>query len=117
MASPAQSPQSAPSCPPRAGGNDLRPPCHHDIGARTELRHRLSRRTTGHVTLSRHERRYEERDHLDGPVTDLSLGAGWVASPTIRIDAAVGWGRDKPETERYRNQRRWMRPGATAALP
>ncbi|MDE0048782.1 MAG: surface lipoprotein assembly modifier [Rhodospirillales bacterium] len=90
---------------------------HRDIGARGELRHRLSRRATGHVTLSRHERRYEERDHLDGPVTDLSLGAGWVASPTIRIDAAVGWGREKPETERYRHERRWMRLGATAALP
>ena len=90
---------------------------HRDIGARSELRHRLSRRTIGHVTLSRHERRYEERDHLDGPVTDLSLGAGWVASPTIRIDAAVGWGKEKPETERHRHQRRWMRLGATAALP
>ena len=90
---------------------------HRDIGARTEFRHRLSRRATGHVTLSRHERRYEERDHLDGPVTDLTLGAGWVASPTIRIDAAVGWGREKPETERYRHERRWMRLGATAALP
>ena len=90
---------------------------HRDIGARTELRQRLSRRTTGHVTLSRHERRYEERDRLDGPVTDLTLGAGWVASPTIRIDAAVGWGKDRPETERYRNERRWMRLGATAALP
>ena len=90
---------------------------HRDIGARTELRHRLSRRTTGHVALSRHERRYEERDRLDGPVTDLSIGAGWVASPTIRIDAAVGWGKDKPETERYRNERRWMRLAATAALP
>ena len=90
---------------------------HRDIGARTEFRHRLSRRTTGHVTLSRHERRYEERDHLDGPITDLSIGAGWVASPTIRIDAAVGWGKDRPETERYRNERRWMRLGATAALP
>ena len=90
---------------------------HRDIGARTELRHRLSPRTTGHVALSRHERRYEERDHLDGPVTDISVGAGWVASPTIRIDAAVGWGKDRPETERYRNERRWMRLGATAALP
>ena len=90
---------------------------HRDIGARTELRHRLSRRTTGHVALSRHERRYDARDHLDGPVTDLSIGAGWVASPTIRIDAAVGWGKDRPETERYRNERRWMRLAATAALP
>ena len=90
---------------------------HRDIGARTELRHRLSRRTTGHVALSRHERRYEERDRLDGPVTDLSLGVGWVASPTIRIDAAVGWGKDRPVTERYRNERRWARLGATAALP
>ena len=27
------------------------------------------------------------------------------------------WGREKPETERYRNERRWMRLGATAALP
>ena len=90
---------------------------HRDIGARTEFRHRLTPRTTAHVTLSRHERRYEERDHLDGPVTDVSLGTGWVASPTVRVDAAVGWGREKPETERYRHERRWARLGATVALP
>ena len=90
---------------------------HRDIGARTELRHRLSRRTTAHVFLSRHERRYEDRDHLDGPITDLSIGAGWVASPTMRIDASIGWGKEKPETERYRNERRSIRLGATMALP
>ena len=90
---------------------------YRDIGARTELRHRLSRRTTAHVFLSRHERRYEEREDLDGPITDLSLGTAWVASPTVRVDAAIGWGKEKPETERYRNERRWARLGATVALP
>ena len=90
---------------------------HRDIGARTEIRHRLSRRATAHLALSRHERRYGERDHLDGPITDVTLGTSWIASPTVRVDASIGWGKEKPETERYRHERRWARLGATVALP
>ncbi len=90
---------------------------YRDLGIRTEALHRLNRRTTAHLGLSRHERRYEDRDHLDGPITDLSLGIGWVATPTMRIDTALGWGKQRPENKRDRHTHRWGRLGVTLALP
>ena len=92
-------------------------PDHRALGLRVEGRHRLSRRTTGDARLSWHERRYDARAHLDGPALDISLGAGWVASPTLRVDAGLGWGRERPEQERSRHDRRWVRLGASLALP
>ena len=88
-----------------------------DLGIRIEGRHRLNRRTTAHLNASRHERRYEGRDHLDGPLTDISGGIAWIASPTMRIDTALGWSRQKTERERERNSSRWGRLGVTLALP
>ena len=67
--------------------------------------------------LARHERRYDKDTHLDGPVTDVSVSAGWVASPTARIDASAGWGRERTETESRRHSSRWIQLGATALLP
>ena len=90
---------------------------HRDIGLRVEARKRFTRRTTVNAQVSRVERRHADRDHLDGPVTGASLGAGYVLSPTIRIDGGVGWGRERPELKRERNTSRWMRAGVTAALP
>ena len=98
-------------------GSGIEEPSHHDIGARVEGRHRLDRRTTVNARLARHERRYDKRTHLDGPVTDVSLGVGWVASPTMRVDAGVGWGKERPERERERHSSRWVQLGATALLP
>ena len=98
-------------------GSGLGEPSHHDLGLRVEASHRLNPRTTVNARASRHERRYDERTHLDGPVTDVSLGVGWVASPTVRIDAGLGWSRERTELERERNSRRWVQLGATAALP
>ena len=98
-------------------GSGLEEPSHHDIGLRAVVRHRFSRRTTATVRAARHERRYDERTHLDGPVTDLSLGASWVATPTLRINASVGWGREQPESETQRHSRRWVQTGFTTALP
>ena len=90
---------------------------YRDLGLRTEARHRLNRRTTASLNLARHERRYEERDRLDGPVTDISAGIGWVASPTMRVDTALGWGKQRPENERDRHTHRWGRLGVTFQLP
>ena len=92
-------------------------PDHHDIGVRVEGRHQIGRRTTANAQVSRHERRYEERSYLDGPVTDISVGASWVASPTVRTDASVGWGRVRTELLRERNTSRWLHAGVTVALP
>ena len=67
--------------------------------------------------LTRHERKYDERSHLDGPGTDVSLGGTYVLGPTVRTNAAIGWGRDRPEAERFRHDRRSVQAGITAALP
>ena len=88
-----------------------------DLGIRVEGRHRLSRRTTLDIGASRHERRYEENAHLDGPLDDVSAGLGWAAMPTLRLDAAAGWGRQRTERERERHTSRWGRIGATLLLP
>ena len=88
-----------------------------DLGIRVEVRHRLNRRMTASLDASRHERRYDERTHLDGPLTDISAGVGWVATPTVRIDTAAGWGSQRTERERERHSRRWVRLGVTAHLP
>ena len=98
-------------------GSGIEEPSHHDIGLRIEGRHRLNRRTTVNARLARHERRYDKDTHLDGPVTDFSVSAGWVASPTIRIDASMGWGHERTEIESRRNSSRWVKLGATALLP
>ena len=92
-------------------------PYHRDVGLRVEGRRRLGRRTTVNAQASRHERRYEDRTHLDGPVTDVSVGASWVATPTVRTDASVGWGRVRTELKRERNASRWVQAGVTVALP
>ena len=98
-------------------GSGIEQPSHHDIGFRVEGRHRISRRTTLNARLSWHRRKYDEQEDRDGPNTDISVSAGWLASPTVRIDAGLGWGRERTETERWRNSRRWVQLGATAVLP
>lgn len=90
---------------------------YRDVGVRMEGSHRLNQRTTAHLDISRHERRYEGRDHLDGPVTDISTGIGWIATPTKRLDTAVGWGKQRTERENQRHTHRWMRVGTTMLLP
>ena len=90
---------------------------YRDLGLRMEVRHRLGLQTTASLTAARHERRYDVNTHLDGPVTDISAGIGWVATPTMRVDAAVGWGRERTELERFRHKRRWLHVGATVILP
>ena len=90
---------------------------HRDLGLRVETRRRLTARMTANAQVSRLERRYEERDHLDGPLTSVSIGAGHALSPTLRADMGLGWGLERPETKRYRNESRWLRFGVTAALP
>ena len=92
-------------------------PDNRELGIRTEFRRRLTPRMAMTLHGSWHERRYEERTHLDGSVTDVSLSASHAFGPTLRADLGVGWGRERPETERWRHDRRWLRAGITAALP
>ena len=92
-------------------------PDHYALGLRLEARHRLTRRMAVNAQLTRHERKYDERTHLDGPATNVSLGGVYVLGPTVRTNAAIGWGRDRPEAERFRHDRRSVQAGITAALP
>ena len=92
-------------------------PDHRDLGLRAEALHRLGARTTGTVQASWHERRYDDRGFLDGPVVDISAGAMWTATPVLRVDATFGWGRERPGTETWRQTRLWLQAGVTAALP
>ena len=50
-------------------------------------------------------------------MVDVSLGAFWVASQTLRFDASIGWGHERPGLERFRNSNRRVQIGAIAALP
>ena len=90
---------------------------HRDLGLRVEGRHRLGPRATANASVSRRERRYEERTDFDGPVTDASLGVGYVVTPTMRTDAEIGWGKEQTELQRWSHTRRWVRAGVTVALP
>ena len=98
-------------------GSGLGEPLHYDVGVRVEGRHRLTPRTTLTARVSRAERHYDAEEGRDGPILDASLGTFWVASPTLRFDAGLGWGRERPELERFRNTSRRVHLGATLALP
>ncbi|MCY4451866.1 MAG: surface lipoprotein assembly modifier [Immundisolibacterales bacterium] len=87
------------------------------LGGRFEARRRLTRRlsVTGHASW--HDRRYRVNRNLDGPVRDLSLSGNWVATPTVRVDGALGYGAERPAFVRNRNTSRWVRVGVRKSLP
>ena len=87
------------------------------LGGRFEVRRRLTPRVSVTGRASWHDRRYREDRHLDGPARDLSLSASWVATPTVRLDGALGYGTERPGFVRNRNTSRWARVGVRKALP
>ncbi len=89
----------------------------HELGARVEVDHRFTRRLTARGRASWHERTYRKRKPLDGPIFDLSLSGSWLLTPTIRTDATVGYGRERPESLVWRNTSGRARLGASIALP
>ena len=92
-------------------------PDYFDLGGRMTVAHRFSRRLTANGNASWHDRRYRTRKALDGPVRNFSLSAGWVVTPTVRLEATAGYGRDRPETVRFRNESKWLQAGVSVALP
>ena len=92
-------------------------PDYDALGGRIEAGHRFTRRVTASARVSWHDRRYRTRMFLDGPVMAASLSGAWVVTPTVRADAALGWGREQPERERWRNDSQWLRLGASVILP
>ena len=92
-------------------------PQSHDLGGRLELAHRFAPRLTARGYASWHRRTYRESKYLDGPLLALSASTMWVASPTVRADATVGYGRERPGSVPWRNATRWARAGVSVALP
>ena len=87
------------------------------LGGRIEAGRRFTRRLTGYVQVSWQDRQHRTRTYLDGPVADASLNGSWVVTPTMRANAGLGWGRERPDLERWRHERRWLRAGVEVALP
>ena len=87
------------------------------LGGRFEARRWLTPRVPVTGRASWHDRRYREDSHLDGPARDLSLSASWVATPTVRLDGALGYRTERPALVRNRNSSRWVRVGVRKALP
>ena len=109
-------PRSAWSATPAAAG-PARAPSNDDLGARVEAGHRLTPRIRVNGRASWYHRDYRTRDFLDGPILDFTLGGSWVILPILRADGAAGYARERPESERWRNASRWLRLGASVALP
>ena len=92
-------------------------PESHGLGARFESEHRFFRRLTVGARAAWHQREYRSDRRLDGPVFDLSLGAAWLMTSTVRTDLTIGYGRERPESVIWRNATRWARMGLSVALP
>ncbi len=92
-------------------------PFFRDLGARIEIWRRVTQRMTVTLRASWIDRRYDELTHLQGPTMDASVGAAYVLTPTVRMDAALGWWRERAESEPWRNTARWARVGVSVALP
>ena len=90
---------------------------HDALGLRLEAARRLTPRVTARLRASWHDRKYRTRTYLDGPAADVSLGGAVVITPTVRANGALGWGRERPDTERWRHERRLVRLGVSVALP
>ena len=92
-------------------------PDHRALGVRFEAGHRASRSVSLSGRASWHERRYRTRSHLHGPVWDVSLQGRWAVLPTVRLELSAGYGRERPEAERWRHRNRWVGPGVSVILP
>ena len=89
-------------------------------GIQIETSRRLTQRMTAGVQVSRHTRSHRLSTGLDGPVMDVTVQAGFVALPIVRLNAAAGWARERPDAavaKRFRHTRRWVRPGVSVDLP
>ena len=92
-------------------------PSHDDLGARVEAGHRLTPRIRVSGRASWYRRDHRTRDFLDGPILNFSLGGSWVILPILRADGAAGYAHERPKSEKWRNASRWLRLGASVALP
>ena len=92
-------------------------PSYDDLGVRVEAGRRLTPRIRVNGRASWYRRDNRTRDFLDGPVLNFSLSGSWVILPILRADGAAGYARERPKSETWRNASRWLRLGASVALP
>ena len=92
-------------------------PDNREFGAHLEVARRLTPRVTAFSSASWHDRSYRTRSHLDGPVWDASLRGSWVVTPTVRAQLSAGYGGQRSERERERNQSRWVGADVSVILP
>ena len=92
-------------------------PSSRAAGPLLEVKRRLTQRVTVNGHLAWQDRNYRTSDYLDGPRQSLSAGGAWVVTPTVRLDAALGYSRERTESYVWRNATRWARAGVSVALP
>ena len=92
-------------------------PSSRSLGMRLETFRRLTPRVSGQFGASWNAKRHDVSTHLDGPVSDLSVGLAWAVSPTLRANLRTGWSRERTELEATRNRTFSTSLGANIALP
>ena len=87
------------------------------FGLRLEAERRLTPRLALFGRASAARRNCRDCNWLDGPVGDVSLGAGWAALPILRVGGNAGWNWSRANSEHWRSQGPQASLGATLALP
>ncbi len=87
------------------------------VGLRLEGERRLTPRVGISTRVAAARRRCRGCNHLDGPVGEISIGANWVARPTLRLGGNVGWTWSRAELEHWRSRGPRASLGATLVLP
>ena len=76
---------------------------NNGFGARLEAVRRLGRRLTVDAQASSIANRHRQSKSLDGNTHSLLLGASWLAAPTVRTEARIGYSREIPKSVAFRN--------------
>ena len=92
-------------------------PHSRELGVRFETGYRFAPRLRLSGRASWHQRNYRRDTHLDGPVSDFALSAVGILTPVLQLDGVAGYARERPDTVRWQNSSRWLRLGASVALP
>ena len=88
-----------------------------ETGMRLELDRRVGLRLWARGTVSARERDHKQHDFLDGPLTHFALNLAWATAPVLQVQMSVGYERDYAASVHWRNLSRWVRVGASLALP
>ena len=90
---------------------------HNAAGARIETRRRLTDRVWGRVHASWLDRDYRGATSRDGPVVDLLLSGTFRIRPTLSLNSAIGFSKQRANEPRFENRSRRVRAGFNTALP